>query len=384
MDLALKAFQLSTVTSVLLFGYLLYTLLMGKQAAIASMPKADQLNSISYVANAIFYLNISLAVWLLSGLVCFYDSEVIAFVWIGIAVFLAFGFDFCLDYVGRQDVVRGLAPQMTLGEIRTMAVMVGIPGLCVLGYQWIARIRSKARGDDLLHGLTYGGAVGRERRITLPMGMAAFAKCWQLPFCRESIRRQCPIFHAKTKCWKERVGCMCEENIIMLAMAGGEKEQPPVGLNKDTGFVPIGDLIVKSQKETRAQIPTRVGPRGVRIPTNPHLNEEQKRERCRNCVIYNEHQRQKYQLLSVPATLLVPLIVFLDFDNLREIVKNAVFTIDRTFTHVTFEQGSQNTALANQLTGSLPVETIIIICLTLVVMTWVLRLLEYCTFKIKI
>ena len=384
MDLALKAFQLSTVFSIIFFGYLLATLLMGKQADIASMPHNQKLQSLAYVSNAITYLNISLAVWVLSGVLCFYDNEIVAYVWIGIAAFLAYGFDFCLDYVGRQDVVRGLAPQYTLTELRTMAVIVGVPGLCLLVYQVVARIRRKARGEDMLHGLTYGGAVGRQRQIVLPVGLAAFAKCWQLPFCRESIRKQCPIFHAKTKCWKERVGCMCEENIIMLAMGGGEKEQPPVGLNKDTGFVPIGDLIVKSQKETRSQIPTRIGPRGVRIPTNPHLNEEQKRERCRNCVIYNEHQRQKYQLLSVPATLIVPLLVFLDFDNIREMVKNAVFSLDSIFTHVTFEQGTQNTAVANQLTGSLPVETIIIICLTLVIMTWVLRFLEYCTFKIKI
>ncbi|HZT44264.1 MAG TPA: hypothetical protein VFA07_19015 [Chthonomonadaceae bacterium] len=384
MDFALKVFQLSTIVTIGIFIYLLYTLLGGHQAQIAQLSPNEQKHSIEVVNSAVSYLNISLVAWLLSGIFCYYDSEMLAYVWVGIAAFLAFGFQFCVDYVGGPDVVRGKAPEITLNEIKTMAVLIGAPGIGLLLYQGLMRVRSKARGEDLLRGLTYGGAVGREKRIALPLGMAAFAKCWQLPFCRESIRRQCPIFHAKTKCWKERVGCMCEENIIMLAMGGGEKEQPPVGLNKDTGFVPIGDLIVKSQKETRAQIQTRVGPRGVRIPTNPHLNEEQKRERCRNCIIYNEHQRQKYQLLSVPATLIVPLIVFLDFDNIREMVKNGVLSIDKAFKVITFDQAHQSTALTNQLLGSLPIETIIIICLTLVIMTWVLRLLEYCTFKIKI
>jgi hypothetical protein len=213
--------------------------------------------------------------------------------------------------------------------------------------------------------------------------IGAFAKCWQLPFCRESLRKKCPIYHARTKCWKERVGCMCEENVIRLAM-GGEDEQKPVDMTKEAGFVPIGDLITKSEKEERKSIPTRPGPRGVRIPTNPHLTESQKKMRCHNCIIFNEHQRQKYQLLSPIVTLAVPALVFWQFEALRNLIGNMLNMIDSVVGRVTFSGANAGASnLTKEVTGNLPVETLLIVCLTLVMMTWALRFLEYCMFKLR-
>src|SRR5690606_15002635 len=36
-----------------------------------------------------------------------------------------------------------------------------------------------------------------------------FSPCWKLPFCREVIRKQCPAFLAKKRCWKFGRGCYC-------------------------------------------------------------------------------------------------------------------------------------------------------------------------------
>lgn len=387
----MRAFQLSLVISVALFAWLLWGLLTGKQADTASMPMAQQKQIIDLVSTLSFWLNVSLLVTVASSIIVYYDSETLAYALVGVAAVLAYGFQFCFDKIisDSAHLLAGRAPNITLGEMKTMALIAGIPGMALVVYQILTRIAHKMSGEDLIN-VTYGKDVKAQKQSSDPKDavpkavLGAFAKCWQLPFCREGIRRQCPIFHARTKCWKERVGCMCEENIIMLAMSGDEKPQPNVGLTKESGFVPIGDLITRSQTDTRAQIPTRAGPKGVRIPTNPHLTDLQKRERCRNCVIYNEHQRQKYQLLSAPATLLVPLIVFLEFDNLKEMIRNAVQAIDKIVAHLTFNAAGGGSAVSGQIAGSVPVETILIVCLALVAMTWMLRFLEYCTFKIKI
>ena len=181
---------------------------------------------------------------------------------------------------------------------------------------------------------------------------------------------------------------MCEENVILMAMGGTDKEQAhdmtaaPVSSG---GFVPIGDLLTKSAEKTRANITTRMGPRGVRIPTNPHLSDAAKRQRCRNCVIFNEHQRQKYSFLSGPVTVSVPAFVFWNFSNLVTLIGNFLNGIEKLVGRVSFTgQVGTVSEVTRTLASNLFVETMIIVCLTLVLMTWAQRLLEFVCFKIKI
>jgi hypothetical protein len=181
---------------------------------------------------------------------------------------------------------------------------------------------------------------------------------------------------------------MCEENIILMAMGGTEKASgqdmtaaPPVS----GGFVPLGDLLTQNAEKTRAAIVTRPGPRGVRIPTNPHLSEAAKRQRCRNCVIYNEHQRQKYGFLSGPVTIAVPALVFWNFNNLIALMSGFVNNLESYVAKFSFTGHSANISeVTRSLSGNLFVETMLIVCATLIVMTWAQRALEFVCFKMKI
>ena len=277
-------------------------------------------------------------------------------------------------------LVKGDLSSMTVQAIQNTAGIIAVPGVLLFVYSLYGRLANGRRGPDLT-ALQYGKGAKKEK---VPKALiAATAKCWQLPFCREGIRVKCPIYLGRTKCWKERVGCMCEENIILLA-TGGE-EHKPTDMTKEVGFVAIGDLISKSEAEKRTTMNTRQGPRGVRIPTNPHLTDGQKRERCRNCIIYNEHQRMKYQLLAPLVTVAVPALVFLQFDSIRDWLSGAMRTLDTMIAGLKFTgESASSGALSNQVSSSIFIQGAIILCLTLMVMTWALRLLEYCTFKIKI
>ena len=150
-----------------------------------------------------------------------------------VSALLAFGLNFLLELSGvAVRTVHGHAAQATLRgdqvglrdhrRSRRPAVPAGTS---------IQRIRDARTGEDLTS-MSYGKDWRREEVRGALIG--AFAKCWQLPFCREGIRVKCPIYHARTKCWKQRVGCMCEENVLRLPMGGDENK--PIDMTRQRRF----------------------------------------------------------------------------------------------------------------------------------------------------
>ena len=375
-----KLFQLALAATGIMFGYLMWGLFTGALSNFADKPNEARhaLDVVNQVSN---YLNVTLVVTLLTAILLYYEEAVFGFSLLAISAFLAYGFQFAIDLLFDSDahkLTAGDASKALMHELFLMAIMIGAPGILMVLRSMGARFLEMREGDDLTN-IQYGSAATKEKvpRAVLPV----LSKCWQLPYCRSGVRKNCPIFLAKTKCWKERTGCMCDENILMLAM-GGTEAQAPVNMTKEIGFVPIGDLLATDTK--RANIATRVGPHGVRIPVNPNISDAQKRDRCRNCVIYNEHQRNKFSFFSVPVTLAVPVIVAFQFDNLRMLLTEALRTIDKIVAHLNLSGDAVSSGLTKEISGSMPIETILIVCLTLVLMTWAQRLLEYCVFKIKI
>lgn len=378
---AQKSLILGAIPAVLLFAYLCYGLFTGQLAGEAHT-HAERLHAVQLVQQLSFYLNIALVVALVSSLVLFYEVESLGAILLAVAGILAYGIRFAVDFLGSSQVANGAAAKALFGEFQLAAMVIGAPGAVLVLREVFSRIiNSRSRQD--LTSVTYGADVAKQRDQPRAL-IGAFAACWQLPFCREGIRVRCPIFHARTKCWKERVGCMCEENIILLAM-GAEKETSHDMTAASGGFVPIGDLLTKSAEKTRATIQTRVGPRGVRIPTNPHLSDAAKRQRCRNCVIYNEHQRQKYGLLSGPFTVAVPAIVFWNFGNLVAIIGSLLSNLESIVAKFSFTgHPADISEVTKNLSGNIFVETVLIVCMTLVLMTWAQRLLEFLCFKLKV
>lgn len=377
-------FQVSLVVSILLLGYLLYGLFSGQLVNTMSMPAAEKQRVLENIQRVSLWLNISVVALLCTTVALYYEEITLGYIFLTLAVLFAYGLQYSIGTLFAAEaasMTTGPAAAMTLHHIWLLGILFGVPGLVLVLRHLALRIFGGRAMEDLTDP-TYGAGAVREETPRALIG--AFAKCWQLPFCRETIRKTCPIYHARTKCWKERVGCMCEQNILHLAMADAtvEMKAAPGG---SSGFVPIGDLLSQSSETERHAIPTRPGPKGVRLPDNPHLSAEEKAERCRNCIIYNEHQRQKYQLLAPLITLLLPLYVFLNFDTVRDTLTEALRSLDSLIGNMSFSANPDGMMMfTRQVTNSISVETIIIICLTLIGMTMTLRMLEYCVFKIKI
>lgn len=382
--IARKTFLVGLIPAIGILCYLIYGLLTNQ----LSDTGGNSARAVQIIQQLSLWLNIALVVTVISGLFLYYDEDWFGFTLLAVAALLAFGIRYLIDFLFAADsasMTVGKAAQALFGEFRVASMIIAAPGVLLVLRSMFMRIFF-GKNQDLTK-VTYGKEVQKQTDRPNRALIGMFAACWQLPFCRDGIRVKCPIFHARTKCWKQRVGCMCEENIIIMAMGdnpsdGGTKtEQMPAG---GGGFVPIGDLLKENVQKTRATIPTRPGPRGVRIPTNPHLTETQKRQRCHNCVIYNEHQRQKYQFLSGPLTLAVPALVFWKFDELRQGYTDIIERLGVLFAKLSFTGQSSASDTVQNLSGNFFVETVFIICMTLVLMTLTLRALEYACFKLKI
>jgi hypothetical protein len=233
-------------------------------------------------------------------------------------------------------------PMLALIAIRTSAMGAGIIAVMVVIADVLSKVQTRFRQGVKADQLKYGKGIKEEvDRKNVFMG-----KCWQLPYCRKFVRDRCPIYHARRSCWKERVGCMCEEEVIKGAM------------------------------ENRT-IPKDVVAAARYIPQNNKLTLVQKMERCKQCVIYNEHQKHKYRLF-LPITLvgfigicavLWPLLL----GAMHGIVANA-------------EKGLNKVIVVGGFDSNIPdaLQQVILASICLVVLTYLLKLLEFVIFKLKV
>jgi len=107
-------------------------------------------------------------------------------------------------------------------------------------------------------------AEAQQQRIA--KGANMFSPCWSLPYCREVIRKQCPAYLAKKRCWKFGRGCYCDEEMISRIIRGESLD------------------VIKA--------PTRMSRQG--------------KPPCDRCYIFIEHQSLKFKALSplaVPLTI---------------------------------------------------------------------------------
>lgn len=247
------------------------------------------------------------------------------------------------------------ANELQANALQYLAV-AGYPGVLV-GFiliiaDVITRARLRIKEGAKAEQMKYGKGM-REERDTRNVFMG---KCWQLPYCRKFVRERCPIYHAKRTCWKERVGCMCEEGVIKTAMEAG----------------PISKDLVAASKF---------------IPKNHSLSPAAKAERCRQCVIYNEHQKHKYQLF-LPIAFVSIVGVYISMRPVLAVgIQNGLRSIDNIYKTVTITKDSDLNAAAQATSvdgGAIPYNEIILFVLTLVALAYAIKFLEYLIWKLKI
>jgi len=233
------------------------------------------------------------------------------------------------------------------------AVFVGL--ILIVG-DAVQKTRIRMKEGAKAEQMKYGKGMKEERDVR----DVFLGKCWQLPYCRKFVRERCPIYHAKRTCWKERVGCMCEESVIKNAMEG--KSQEGQTLSKD--------LVAASKF----------------IPKNNKLSAAAKAERCRQCVIYNEHQKHKYKLFLPIIALSVAAAYIVLRPVLADVIQNALRAVDGIYKGAILTGSDPNNAgRATSIDGgAVPYNEIILFVLMLVGMAYAIKVLEFLVWKLKI
>ncbi len=242
-----------------------------------------------------------------------------------------------------------------LQAISTAGIPAAAIGLVVILIEVIARVKLRSSEGSKSDQLKFGKGIKEERDIrNVFMG-----KCWQLPYCRKFVRERCPIYHARRSCWKERVGCMCEESVIRNAMEG---------------TVIPSDIIAAAKY----------------IPRNNKLTPEQKAARCHQCVIYNEHQKHKYKLAIPAASLGVAGLYIVFREPMGDAIKSGLLNTDKFVKKATLQTApgqSQNPPEAQPTSiegGVIPYHEIILVVCCFVVLAYAIKTIEYLLFKLKV
>ncbi|RYG38862.1 hypothetical protein EON81_02500 [bacterium] len=229
-----------------------------------------------------------------------------------------------------------------LGALQESGTILGAISVLIVVADVVNRVRDRAKHGTKADQLRLGKGIKEESdKQNVFLG-----KCWQLPYCRKFVRERCPIYHAKVTCWKERTGCMCEEEVIRGAM-----ENKPI---------PKDQLLAQKM-----------------IPRNHKLTDNQKAERCRHCVIYNEHQKHKYKAM-LPSILGGFLLTYVLLHGpLIQLLQLTVKKINAAVQGLTL--GAMNTAhVPAAFTEGL------LVVMFLVAVSYSLKVLEYAIFKAKL
>jgi hypothetical protein len=265
--------------------------------------------------------------------------------WMEVAeIFIALGCIFAPNYVPlllSPGAANPVALTALLG-LQRAGMGAGVVAAGVILIDVFAKVQSRMRQGIKADQLKYGKGIKEETdRRNVFMG-----KCWQLPYCRKFVRERCPIYHAKRTCWREKVGCMCEEEVIKGAM------------------------------ENRA-IPKDMVAAARYIPQNNKLTLLQKMERCRHCVIYNEHQKHKYRLLL--PLLIVFFVAFyaVFWKQLMLLMHSFVSSINAGLARASLNQAG-NVAVPEFF------QVVMLACFGLVALAYALKFLEFVIFKLKV
>ena len=234
------------------------------------------------------------------------------------------------------------ASENALGALQLGGTLFGVIGLIVLIADISLRVTQRVKTGVKLDQLKYGKGIKEETtKQNVLLG-----KCWQLPFCRTFVRDKCPIYLSKRTCWKELVGCMCEESVIRGAM-----ENKPI---------PKDALLAANF-----------------IPQNHKLTMQQKRERCFSCIIYNEHQRHKYKV-TVPLTVLGWLAIYGVFHSLLIEMVSGILT---KINHVV--NGATMGAAGNYTPPPMFVEAMLAFFM-IIALTYAMKTIELLIFRLKV
>lgn len=358
-EFALRLLGISALAGGVFLLYLLWGLFSGAWSH-------EAMGHMTHAARALQMANIALVFRLLQGasfvmivalLVSCARAEGVGYWLLGGAAFFAVGTSFLTEQVyGYTHHTASAASQLVLSDFGTLAWLYGVPGVLWTMVDIGRRLASAADIAAVQRAnAKYGHGIPKQKAST--QRQVFLGRCWEGPFCKDHIRQKCPIFiEKKGPCWRRREGCMCEERIVLQAMIAPDwKDQM-----------------------TRANQALSMGTGARKV-----LSAEAKRERCRSCVIYNEHQRQKHKALTAFTLIAIPGMLIVNFPLLQGFVNQFLAMMDAAAKR--FDFGGTGAGIALLHGDSYGIFAwVMVFVFAVVLLSQALKLVEYVCFTLKI
>ena len=359
-EIAGRVLPLAGIAAGLLLLYLLWGLWSGvwSHEHLGHAPAAYRQQQMDNVGSVFRLLQITAFLAVLSLLISAAKSEGTGYWLLGTAFFLYGGVPWLTTQVDAQrHQISSKVGGQVLEDLALLAWLFAVPGIAWTGLDLIRRFGEAAEKAAIGRATAkygsgaekQGAGKGRHKQVFL-------GRCFEGPFCKDNIRPKCPIYlKRKGPCWWYKEGCMCEERIVLQAMITSDWKQ-------------------QSQEAVKA-LDSRA-PRKILTP-------EAKRERCRNCVIYNEHQREKHKALTLVTVIGLPLLMVWQFPWIQAMVGNLLAGLDALTKRFSF--ASQPTGLTALHTSEYGlIVWVFVVALAIILLSQALKMIEYFCFKLKI
>jgi hypothetical protein len=354
-DAALLGFKIGIVVSVLAIAYIVYGFKSGVLQQLSMTSQVERNRLLGNMGFACTVLGATSVLLTLCAMVRYYAEESLGYILsiLGLAIMygtpLAFGAYVSAKTPDVQRAVGGI-----LWNMRCWGVGIFIPGSALIVRDLFQRLMQGLHGARGSRKLVWG----QEQRRELSFRQRLYGSCWDLPHCRDFVRRMCPAFEKHKSCWKMKAGCYCDERTILraLEMRGG-------GLD-----------VAKN-----AQFSHGIAPKRAMSPA-------EKRERCRNCAIYSEHQRQKYRVVTPLIVPGIALMIWAMTPQLRLWLQEFIQWSDKFMRFASFTPKVQDlpSTWAQYAHNSTTVEWMFISWLSIMAISYALQIVEYLIFKVQV
>jgi hypothetical protein len=344
-------------------GYLLWGMWSGAFADpnwTTTYDHGDRLRALQNISlcGTVMWWAISISIVLF--LFLFYHEDYSGYALLAGALIMQLGIPYATKLIyGSDQQHPTMATDLIFQLLSSQSWVIGIPGgALTLFSMFKATVSGLEEAKVKRSTMQFGQKAIRDNK---PRNMF-LGPCWNLPFCKDSIRGKCPIYIKKSgPCWRNKRGCMCDQTILLIAQAPNWKQNVNATVGKLEG------------KFGGSSMPE--------LPPQPQLSRQAKIERCRQCVIFNYHQEQKYKLaVGIVLTATLGTVVLLNSQLLNGI--GALFM----GANALIGRFSTGTHAAPLYPNGAPasVEWLILISVLLVVVAKVLQTAEYVCFKLKI
>ncbi len=335
-------------------AFLLYGAFSGRIQGIPTLPAADRAQITQVVVWAARVLVDACAVVVVCVIVRLFNEEVVGQALSAAGALLYFGSPILLvTYAGLGKAGGSTLPRTIVDAFRLAGGICFVPGLVLLLRDAILRIWNGISVKRVIE--KRAEEEDKEPPPRKSPWHKVYSACWEMDFCRGFVRKVCPAYAARKSCWRVKVGCYCDEKTILKAMMSEGKENI----------------------HTRGIMQTL----GIDDKPESKLGSKVKKQRCRRCGIYMEHQRQKYQLLSPMVFPAVGILLYVFYEQISAVLWVVLQKTDTIMSFLAYKTGTASQSFSGDgplLTG------LAFAWLSIVVISYTLRLLEYLIFELQV